>query len=81
MTSPISAAISILKDVSQRQITFSDALERWPLPVDDCDDALANAWHELSHFEADLDVFEKDPGYREWALARCEKLAKELKTR
>jgi hypothetical protein len=61
-SSRILAVARLLKSVARRDIDPTVALEAWPTPIDEEDDPLiASAWHELTHYENDVDIRTKDP--------------------
>jgi hypothetical protein len=63
-SSKIRAVVRLLKSVARRDIDPTVALEAWPTPIDEEDDPLvAAAWHELTHYENDVDIRTKDPEF------------------
>jgi len=79
MNDSAAKAIELLEQVARGDTDAKRALELWPQAVDDCDDSIANAWHELSHFRADADVLERDQRYASWVRKRCKELASQLR--
>ncbi|MEM7411126.1 MAG: hypothetical protein AAF430_12895 [Myxococcota bacterium] len=77
-TRDVEVVVGLLKQIGRGEIDTKRAMESWPREVDECDNALAAVWHELSHFRADADVLSKDDRYAEWARERCRALAEQL---
>ena len=55
--------IALLEGVLEGEIPAGDALQRWPNIDAETDDAVAQAWHDLSHYASDDDIRERDHTY------------------
>jgi len=58
----IKTIVSLLEGVAEGSIDSDQALRDWG-DVDKEPELIASAWHELSHFDTDKDIREKDKEY------------------
>lgn len=64
-TQKVKNIIEILNKVAEGVISGKDGLIQWP-DIDSEEDSLITAsWHDLSHFDNDSDIREKDKEYDE----------------
>jgi hypothetical protein len=61
--------IALLEGVLRGAIPANDALQRWPNIDTETDDAVAQAWHDLSHYASDADIRQRDHEYVEYQRA------------
>lgn len=59
----IAKIVTLLEHVVGNKIDPSVALRQWPDIEIETDRLLMASWHDLSHFAADQDIRDKDPGY------------------
>ena len=55
--------VSLLESVASGQMDPALALKEWPDIDSETDDLIATGWHELSHYENDVDLRESDSEY------------------
>jgi len=65
-TDRIAKVVSLLESVADGTLDASAALEQWPDIDLETDDLVAASWHDLSHFEADKDLRDKDSDYADY---------------
>lgn len=58
-------AVRLLELVATKKKEPASALSEWPDIDAEKDKTIAGAWHELSHYENDLDIRQRDPEYDE----------------
>jgi len=56
----------LLEMVAMGELKSSVALDRWPDIDSETDDLIASSWHELTHFDADQDIRDRDKEYSEY---------------
>ena len=52
--------ISLLESVASKQMDPAKAIKEWPDIDSEKDKLIASAWHDLSHYENDIDIRTKD---------------------
>jgi hypothetical protein len=72
-------AVELVEQAASGEIDASQALASWPCSVDECDDLVATAWHELSHFDTDADIRAREPEYAELGKRTLRDLARKLR--
>ncbi len=79
MVDRIKNIINLLERVSSEEIAPEQALKQWPDIEAEIDELVAASWHELTHFQNDSDIREKDVTYDEYMKASLLNFAKRLK--
>ncbi len=72
--------IKILEQVAFKQLDPTLALKDWPDIDLETDDLIATSWHDLSHYENDIDIRQNEPRFdakmREGLRNQAEKIRK-----
>ena len=63
MLSDCEKGSTLLKRVLENTLSAEVALADWPTMHRECEAALGNAYHQLHHYLADVDIRQRDPEY------------------
>ena len=81
----IAKIVSLLEGVADSTLDASAALEQWTDIDSETDNLLAASWHDLTHFAADKDIRDRDPGYaayqKDLLLDRVKKIKEKYQLR